>query len=675
MLKIIRACIFIILISSYGYANNFIYEINNRLQVLLKKANNFEEQNDLDNAITIYNEALKIVSENRLVTDASYIYKKIGLIYYKQKDYKNSKTYFKKSVLKDSNSKNAADSYFNLCLIYRKEKVKDSLYWALNKTLEIYKTLSDGADKYSTYSKAGIIYKQSGQYDKAIKYLLLAYEGLDDKTDTSRKASVCYTIGETQRLLGNFDIAKTYLFESLRLRKTLNDTLKTSYAYNNLGNLYKDVKQYDSATVYYKNAIDIQKNLNKQKERGKMLNNLASTYFLTENFDLSLETYKKALGIKRQEKDSLSMPYTFNELALISIKKKNSNVARRYLDSAKHYLSTISKKEAWLRYYEIESKYHLGINEYKKAYEYQTLQFNLYKELFSEEQTKTIQTLQEQFESRLKEQQISELMVDNHQKTTTISFQKQRLKNRDLMLAVLCLLVLFFIGVYFYLKQRQKIKIQDLENQKLKEVLEGQEIIKDHISKDLHDMIPTSYDAIRLKILALAKAKEPGKVIKSIIEDIKTVNHDIRLISHRLSPLGEKIKDTSLTEIIVSHFSEFQHYRKIFIDVQLPLPKQMNSMTLNVQTHIYGIILEILNNVEKHSKATKISIQHALTNNNQMTLKFCDDGIGIQNQKSEGIGLTNIKQRTLLLGGLFKIESNTEGTCIELTIPITSNLK
>ena len=98
-------------------------------------------------------------------------------------------------------------------------------------------------------------------------------------------------------------------------------------------------------------------------------------------------------------------------------------------------------------------------------------------------------------------------------------------------------------------------------------------------------------------------------------------------------------------------------------------------MTLNAQTHIYGIILEILNNVEKHSKASKISIQHSISSNNQMSFNFCDDGIGMQNQSSNGIGLTNIEQRTSLLGGIFKIKSDTHGTCIKLTIPILIHIK
>lgn len=666
--------LFVFILGNFCHATIYTFN-NNELSELLLKAENLVKNEEYNYALDVYNKALKIVSKEQRIDDASYIYNKIGVIYYKQRQYEKAKSNFKASILKSNRSQDAANSYFKLTLIYRKQKAKDSLLWSLAKSLDIYNELEDDNAKFTTYSKAGILYKQLGMYDKAISYLLLAYDGLDNENGASIKASVCYTIGETQRLLGNYDIAKTYLNESLQLRRVLKDTLKISYANNNLGNLFKDLKQYDSATVYYKKAIELQKNLKTKKEIGKMLNNLAGTYFLMEELDLAFQTYQKALQLKRTEKDTLSLPYTFNELALVSIKRKNQKMARMYLDSSKRYLNTISKKETWLRYYEIESEYHAFNNNYKKTHEFQGFQFQLYKELFSEAQTQTIQTLQEQFESQLKEQQISQLTLDNNEKDSTIVLQNERIKDRNLILALLSIVLIIFIGVYFYLKQRQKIKIQILENQKLKEVLEGQEIIKDHISKDLHDMIPTSYDAIRLKVLALAKAKEPEKVSQSIIEDIRVINHQVRLISHRLSPLGNKIKNSSLTEIIASYFSEFQHYRQVFIDVQLPLPKELNSMTLNAQTHVYGIILEVFNNIEKHAKATKISVQHSITDNNQIIFKICDDGIGFKEHSSEGIGLINIKQRIQLLNGEFKIESDSNGTCIKWGVPILSNLK
>ena len=246
---------FFILTSLSPYKTNNVS--NKKFTELLQQANNFEKQGDLNNAIKIYNKAVKLSSGNNSYYDANFIYKKIGLIYYKLKQYQSSKTHFKKVITKDSDSKNAADSYFNLVLIYRKEKEKDSLFWALNNSLMIYKKLEDSADKFSTYSKAGILFKQAGNYDSAITYLLLAYNGFEKYNNEPKKASICYTIGETQRLLGNLEIARKYLIESLNIRKQFSDTLKTSYAYNNLANLYKSEKNYDSAIANYKQGIEI----------------------------------------------------------------------------------------------------------------------------------------------------------------------------------------------------------------------------------------------------------------------------------------------------------------------------------------------------------------------------------------------------------------------------------
>ncbi|MCL7753109.1 tetratricopeptide repeat protein [Polaribacter sp. Z022] len=647
---------------------------NEKLYILINKAKQLEKNKDFENALEVYNESLKIASSKNLIYNASYIYKKIGLIYYKQKKYEDSKIHFKKSILRDSVTKNAADSYFNLGLIYRRVKEKDSLFWALNNSLNIYKNLDDSADKFSTYSKAGILFKQAGQFNTAITYLLLAYDGFSKQKNLLKNASVCYSIGETQRLLGNLEIARKYLTESLNIRKQLSDTLKTSYAYNNLANLYKNEKNYKSAIVNYREAIKTQNGLKKKKEIGKMLNNLATVYFLTNKYKLALKTYKKALAEKKLEQDTLSIAYTYNELALLAIKNKTYNKAKSYLDSSKLYLSTISKKEVWLRYYEVQSEYHKSRYGYKVAFEFKEKQYQLYKELFDEKQSKTIQALQEKFENQLKLQKISELQTKNEQKKSVITIQNQTLKNKNLLLFLFGLLILILIGIYFFIKQKQREKLQILENKKLEEILESKELVKSHISKDLHDIITTSYDGIRLKILALEKAKNPKEIRKTIIYDIKNINHEIRLISHRLSPLGNKIKEASLNDIIISQLSEFQHYRQIFVAVQLPLPNVLNQMILEAQTNFYGILLEILNNIEKHSKATKVEIKHHIKNNKTLLFEFCDNGIGFKNEQVKGIGLMNIKQRTKLLGGDFIIIDTENGTSISINFPIKQNL-
>lgn len=645
----------------------------NTLTNLVTKANSLEVAGQQELALKTYRKALSIALEQSQMEEVSYIYNKIGQLYFNQKDLEEAKKQFKTGISEAPTSSNAANSYFNLALIYRGQKSADSLNWALNHALHIYTFLEDSKDKFLVYSKAGILLKQAGKYKQSLSWLIKAYEGFSKNQDMDNLASISGNIGDVQRQLGNLELSKAYYQDQLHYRFILKDSLKLSFAYNNLANLFYEEKQLDSALFHYRKALDIQKRLKNAKNLGKTLSNIGLVYHELKAYENAERYYLEALSLKQNAGDSTAMAQTLNELVIISLDNNKINSAKKFLDQAEALLGPTSDRSVQLRNYHAKSEYYKAVKNYRLAYHYQSLQFNLYKLLFSQEQARTIQTLQEQFESRLKEQQISSLTQDNEKQASVISLQEELIRNKNLLLILLVLIVLIILGGYLYIRQRQKIKIQKLEYLKLKAVIEGQELIKEHISRDLHDMIPTSYDAIRLKLLALGKAKNPEVVSQSIMEDIKRVNRDIRLISHRLSPLANRLKDVSLTEIIVSHFTEFQHYRQIFMDVQLPLPQVINTFSLEAQTNFYGIILEILNNIEKHSKANRVTIRHSIEKTGLLLFEICDNGIGFQNNSENGIGMTNIRQRVYLLGGSFQVESNAEGTCINLKTPIPAN--
>ncbi len=646
------------------------------LTVLLKEAKKLEKEAEYKQAISVYNQALELAAEEKLMTDASFIYKKIGLIYYKQKDYRKAVIHLKKSINKDSISQNTADSYFNLALIYRKLKQKDSLLWSLNNSVDLYIKEGDSKKKFLTFSKAGILYKKLGYKQEAIKYLLLAYDGFNALKMNAEKATVSGSIGDIQKQLGHIEIAEKYYQEHLYLRLKTKDTLKISFAYNNLANLFLELKQYDLASYHYNKALELQKALNNKKNIGKTLSNLGVVYYLQNNNDSAKRMYNKALSFKKETKDTLSIVKTINELALIAIEENQYKEAKKHINETEIYLSSVVDKEVLLRNIDVKSKYYLGIEDYKKGYLYKEEAFKMYKELFNEKQSKVIQQLQEEYESKLKQQKIDELSYSNTEKKQTIDNQKKKLESQTVLLIFLGVLIVLLIVFYVYLKQKQKIKEQHVEFKKLEAVFKGQEHIKERISKDLHDIITTNYDGIRLKILALSKAENPESIGKTIVNDIKDVNHQIKLISHRLSPLGDKIQKATLREIIVSQLSEFQHYRKIFIEVELPLPLVLDMMTLNAQTNFYGILLETLSNIEKHSKATEVKITHWVKDETILNFKICDNGIGFtQNNSVEGIGLLNIKQRASLLRGEHEFMVTESGVCLHLKIPIKENLK
>lgn len=150
-----RFCLYFFLIYTLtSFSNN-----SENISELLKKAAELETQKNYEKAIGIYNEALKIASDKSLSTDASYIYKKIGDIYYDLKKYNLAKTNFKKSIAKDSLSKHLASTHFNLALTYRKQKKIDSLLFYLQKSLVYYDHQKDSKTKFNTYLKGGILLK------------------------------------------------------------------------------------------------------------------------------------------------------------------------------------------------------------------------------------------------------------------------------------------------------------------------------------------------------------------------------------------------------------------------------------------------------------------------------------------------------------------------------------
>jgi signal transduction histidine kinase len=648
---------------------------NREVDDLLREAKKKEENKEYWDALQLYRNAISILESNGKKTELNGVYKKLGLVNYRLKQFEKAKDHFFTCIQNDSTDQIAADAFFNLSLIFRKQKNRDSLLWSLKRSLNIYDKLKDSEEKLKTHHKGSIIYKQLGLYQEAIKYSLKAYDGYNEYGNLPKKATVSETIGKIQRLMGNYNVAKKYLYESLKLRKQLVDSPKISHALNNLANLYKDIGEYDSAIINYDKAIQIQKKLKQNKELGKMMNNLASAHYLNNDIDKALNTYSEALTLKKKVNDSLSMMLTYNELASLLMLKNKISDSRKYLDSVKLLLKETAAPESLLRYYEIESDYYKRTKNHSKAIVFKQKEYDLYRQIFKKEQAANIQKLQEQFESRLKDVEITQLNSDNTIKQSIIDLQKTRIQNRNLLLILSSFIISLLVGVYFFLKQRQKIKIKNIENDKLKAVLEGQEKIKNHISKDLHDMIPTSYDAIRLKILALTKTKKTQEVGDSIIEDIRKVNEEVRMISHRLSPLGNRLKDNKLTELIEDHFTEFQHYRNIFIHVDLPLPEVLNQINIESQTNFYGIVLEVLNNIEKHSKANSIKVTHGVCNEKNMSFKICDNGIGLVQKEGSGIGLGNIENRTLLLEGKFHLDSTEKGTCAELIFPLTPHLK
>ncbi len=95
----------------------------------------------------------------------------------------------------------------------------------------------------------------------------------------------------------------------------------------------------------------------------------------------------------------------------------------------------------------------------------------------------------------------------------------------------------------------------------------------------------------------------------------------------------------------------------------------------DVELNLFRIVQEAFMNVEKHAHARTVQLRLAVEKDS-IQLKVQDDGRGFdlkasQNRKRRGLGLANIRERVLSLGGTCRIMSAPgRGTTITVHVPI-----
>ncbi len=201
--------------------------------------------------------------------------------------------------------------------------------------------------------------------------------------------------------------------------------------------------------------------------------------------------------------------------------------------------------------------------------------------------------------------------------------------------------------------------------------IDGQEIERQRLSRELHDGIGQYLLAIKMKLEQFSGFSDPNQA--SIINQTKNLLRDtineIRNISNDLMP-------SVLSEYgLINALENLSNNINQNSNLSFTLKTNINKTKLNkkAQIYIYRIIQEALNNTLKHSKASDFSV-FINENKNIFNLKIKDNGIGtnrLKNQKINGNGLINIKERVNLLSGnvIFLSEPN-KGFIIQISIPI-----
>lgn len=290
--------------------------------------------------------------------------------------------------------------------------------------------------------------------------------------------------------------------------------------------------------------------------------------------------------------------------------------------------------------------------------------------LFTENNQIQINRMAAVYESEKKEKEI--IKLQNERSIQSVNLRQKSMLIRIYIAAIAVLAVFGFISLrYFRNKQQIQRQQQEIQKQKIRELeqgkqlatieamLSGQEEERIRIAKDLHDGLGGLLSGIKLAVMNLQdKVPGSGDVNKGFEHTTKMIDQTIsemRKVAHNLMP--EILLKFGLDAALTDFCHAIQTSSGLNVIYQrLGIERKLSS---TLETAIYRIVQELVNNALKYAAAAQIVIQ-VTKQADRVTVTVEDDGKGFDTQllaDQPGAGLINIRHRVDYFKGTIDIDS------------------
>ncbi len=216
------------------------------------------------------------------------------------------------------------------------------------------------------------------------------------------------------------------------------------------------------------------------------------------------------------------------------------------------------------------------------------------------------------------------------------------------MLLILLVLIGIFLFIYNYYRIRKMVEIERM---------------RVRIASDLHDDVGSSLTEIALQsdFLQTTNASEDvkdslqsiGAQSRRIVSSLDDIVWSIDARNDTLGDLTDRMQD--YVNNILSNRRLVYHFDNLDMNRTLAVP---------VKENLYLIFKEAINNVAKHSNATKVEV-YLNTDGNSYTLIVDDNGTDVSNKRKTGQGLHNMKMRAKRINASFTFK-NDNGFTVEV---------
>lgn len=464
----------------------------------------------------------------------------------------------------------------------------------------------------------GILYRESGDFDRSVRYFNEAVHGFGQQGDIRRLVNTSISLSILLRRLGRYDSSMEVLNRCLELTS------------GQPGNDY---------------------------QIAMIREHLGETYYMKELYRESLAEYTMAYHLFEKLGN-------MGDVAYEAIVVGRTHAALGQLAEAEYFLNrsySISDSLGFLSYrYDASSELaslYSKMGDWEKAYGQMANAMQLKDSLDQQKQLQQLAELRERYESEKQEQEIVLLRA-------AVAAESLLNRRRVQVQYVTFALFLAVLGIAYLILNRFKLR------QKLQE-----ETLRNQISGDLHDDIGSTLSSIDINSrIAILKIDNPGLVASQL----EKIQQNTRAIMDSMAHIVWSIHpDNDSLEKVVYRMTDFAAEILEPLGIRFTLHQNYtgHDVKINplVRKNVYMIFKEGINNCAKYSSANEVTCTVDIRKN-MLEFRISDNGSGFDTDLAAGTGngLKNMQTRAAQMNGtLILTTAPGQGTTILLRVPVT----
>src|SRR6476619_3090336 len=215
---------------------------------------------------------------------------------------------------------------------------------------------------------------------------------------------------------------------------------------------------------------------------------------------------------------------------------------------------------------------------------------------------------------------------------------------------------------------------RSMAEERLQNTIDAAEQERGRWARELHDETLQSLAVLRMRLASALREESPDDLHETGQEAVQQIDDEIVKLRRLITELRPASLDTiGLEAALYALAQQHQQAGDIHIESDFELTREAGERPAELlETAVYRLVQEALNNVSKHSRAHRAELK-VREFPGHIQIEVSDDGVGFElNLVREGFGLVGMRERVMLLGGTLKIDSTPgSGTAVRAEIPLS----